>query len=109
MTAPSRKTREECTRSHTALAQSNPPPVTPKLHHPIVLPSPKAPKPLGQSLDNPGSYGSLGGKGPNYLLTAAARLGQVKAARTLASGPGMVSRPHRVKRLKLAEAPMKRS
>lgn len=44
-----------------------------------------------------------------HVLTAAARLGQVRAARTLASGPGRVSRFHRVKWLKLAEAPIKRS
>lgn len=49
------------------------------------------------------------GKMRAHLLTAAARLGQVRAARTLASGPGKVSRFHRVKWLKLAEALIKRS
>ena len=40
---------------------------------------------------------------------AAARVHQVRRPRTLASGPGIDSRPHRVKLLKLPVAPSKRS
>lgn len=43
------------------------------------------------------------------IRTAAARLGQPRALFTLASGPGTVSRPHKVKWLKLPVAPIKRS
>lgn len=43
------------------------------------------------------------------IRTAAARLGQPRALCTFASGPGTVSKPHKVKWLKLQVAPIKRS
>lgn len=76
---------------------------------PQCFPQPQSPKSTqGQDSGN-NSEGEPGREGPIHPLTAAARLGQVRAPRTLESGPGIVSRPHRVKLLKLAVAPIKRS
>lgn len=70
---------------------------------------PKIPKSLGPIQTGWEGGPGLAGKGLVCVLTAAARLGQPRALCTLASGPGTVSRPHRVKWLKLPVAPIKRS